>query len=452
MNKLLFKNQTAIVTGAGGGLGRIYALELAKRGCNIVVNDVGGSLGGNTTDDSPAKKVVDEINNMGGKAVANFDSVLNGQKIINQAYSSFGNVHILINNAGILRDKSFAKMEKDDWSKVIDVHVNGTFEMCHAIWPKFQSNNYGRIINIGSGAGLYGSFGQASYSTAKMGLVGLTNTLAKEGDKYNIKVNCVVPIAASRMTATVLPKEVLELLDPIHVAQLVTFLSHESTDSNGSIYEVGGGWYSKVRLQRSKGIRLGSNKQPCTAEDIAENFADICDFDNETPTYPTNSADALQSMMESKADSRRNKQNSDNKGEQEQQAINTNPNICQKSFISDSLVQNLKDLFDNDQKLALSIASKIKAKIKINISKGKDIKHWIIDCTNINEKPVIKLCANDEDKVAVTISCDDETFKSLANGSLSTEYAYMRGLLSIKGSMGLALKVKTLLELMNSSK
>ena len=156
--------------------------------------------------------------------------------------------------------------------------------------------------------------------------------------------------------------------------------------------------------------------------------------------------------MESKADSRRNKQNSDNKGEQEKQAINTNPNICQKSFISDSLVQNLKDLFDNDQKLALSIASKIKAKIKINISKGKDIKHWIIDCTNINEKPVIKLCANDEDKVAVTISCNDETFNSLANGSLSTEYAYMRGLLSIKGSMGLALKVKTLLELMNSSK
>jgi len=451
MNKLLFKNQTAIVTGAGGGLGRVYALELAKRGCNIVVNDVGGNLGGNKTDDSPAKKVVDEIINLGGKAIANFDSVLNAQNIINQAYSTFGNVHILINNAGILRDKSFAKMEKDDWSKVIDVHVNGTFEMCHAIWPKFQNSNYGRIINIGSGAGLYGSFGQASYSTAKMGLVGLTNTLAKEGDKYNIKVNCVVPIAASRMTATVLPKEVLELLDPIHVAQLVTFLSHESTNSNGSIYEVGGGWYSKVRLQRSKGIRLGSNKQPCTAEDIAENFTDICDFDNETPTYPTNSADALQSMMESKTDSRRSKQNSDNK-EHVNQSINTNSKICQSSFISDNLVQNLKVLFVNDKKLAVSLSSKIKAKIQINISKGNDTKYWIIDCTNINEKPVIKLTANDEDNVAVVVSCNDETFMSLTNGSLSTEYAYMRGLLSIKGSMGLALKVKILLELMNSSK
>ena len=447
MKRLLFTNQTAIITGAGGGLGRIYALELAKRGCNIVVNDVGGSLGGNKTDISPAKKVVDEIVSLGGKAVANFDSVLDGQSIVNQAYSTFGDVHILINNAGILRDKSFAKMSKEDWDKVIDVHVNGAFNMCYAVWPKFQSNNYGRIINIGSGAGLYGSFGQASYSTAKMGIVGLTNTLAKEGDKHNIKVNCVVPIAASRMTATVLPSEVLELLDPKHVAPIVTLLSHESSKTTGTIFEVGGGWYSKVRLQRSKGIKLGSNNQPCSAEDIADNLENICDFASSTPTYPTNSADALQSMMESTVETSRPKvaQSSDTKAQNKEESKSTT------IFVSDTLVNKLKGLFDNDNNLALSVSAKIKAKIRINISKENDIRNWIIDCTNTKEVPIMKLLTNEEeDKAGVIISCSDETFKSLTTGSLSTEYAYMRGLLKIKGSMGLAMKVKILLELMNS--
>ena len=448
MKRLLFTNQTAIVTGAGGGLGRIYALELAKRGCNVVVNDVGGSLGGNTTDVSPAKKVVDEIISLGGKAVANFDSVLDGQSIVNQAYSTFGDVHILINNAGILRDKSFAKMSKEDWDKVINVHVNGAFNMCYAIWPKFQNNNYGRIVNIGSGAGLYGSFGQASYSTAKMGIVGLTNTLAKEGDKHNIKVNCVVPIAASRMTATVLPSEVLELLDPKHVAPIVTLLSHESSKTTGTIFEVGGGWYSKVRLQRSKGIKLGSNNQPCSAEDIADNLENICDFDSSTPTYPTNSADALQSMMESTLETSRPKVATPPSEKTQIKEVSKSSSTI---FISDTLVNKLKDMFDNDNKLALSISAKIKAKISINISKENDIRKWIIDCTNTKEVPIIKLSINDEeDKAGVIISCTDETFKSLTTGSLSTEYAYMRGLLKVKGSMGLAMKMKTLLELMNS--
>jgi len=448
MNKLLFKNKTAIVTGAGGGLGRAYALELAKRGCNIVVNDVGGSLGGNSIDSSPAKKVVDEITSFGGQAIANFDSVLDGQSIINQAYSTFGDVHILINNAGILRDKSFAKMSKEDWNRVIDVHVNGAFEMCYAIWPKFQSSNYGRIINIGSGAGLYGSFGQASYSTAKMGIIGLTSTLAKEGDKHNIKVNCVVPIAASRMTATVLPSEVLELLDPKHIAPLVTLLSHESSNTTGTIFEVGGGWYSKVRLQRSKGVKLGSNNQPCSAEDIADNLDNICDFERPSPTYPTNSADALQSMMESTLETSRPKdaQSSDTKIQSKE-----SPSVPSGTvFVSDDLVNKIKVLFNNDKTLALKISSKIKSIIKINITKDKDIRHWVIDCSNTNEAPVVKLAANDDDKAAVIISCDDSTFKSLTNGSLSTEYAYMRGLLKIKGQMGIAMKVKTLLELMNS--
>jgi hypothetical protein len=204
------------------------------------------------------------------------------------------------------------------------------------------------------------------------------------------------------MTATVLPSEVLELLDPKHVAPIVTLLSHESSKTTGTIFEVGGGWYSKVRLQRSKGIKLGSNNQPCSAEDIADNLENICDFASSTPTYPTNSADALQSMMESTVETSRPKvaQSSDTKAQNKEESKSTT------IFVSDTLVNKLKGLFDNDNNLALSVSAKIKAKIRINISKENDIRNWIIDCTNTKEVPIMKLLTNEEeDKAGVIISC-----------------------------------------------
>lgn len=218
-------------------------------------------------------RVVKEITENGGKALANYENVLDGDKIVDCALKAFGRCDIVINNAGILRDKSMAKMTKEDWRAVLDVHLEGTFNICHSVWPTMQAQKYGRIINIGSGAGLYGNFGQANYSSAKMAVLGLTNTLALEGvrqqamnqtmsqfsiviqcflhpqDKHNIKVNCVVPVAGSRMTETVLPAEMLRLLDPAHITPLVALLAHESSPHSGSCFEVGGGWYSQVKFK-----------------------------------------------------------------------------------------------------------------------------------------------------------------------------------------------------------
>ena len=190
--------------------------------------------------------VVNEIIEKGGKAVANRNSVVDGGSIVEHALKEFGSCDILINNAGILRDKSFAKMTKSDWDEVLAVHLGGTFALCHAAWPVMLKQNYGRIINIGSASGLYGNFGQANYGAAKMAIFGLTNTLAKEGQKANIAVNCVVPVAASRMTEGLLPPAMFEMLDPKHIVPMVTYLAHESSDHSGECFEVGGGWFSQV--------------------------------------------------------------------------------------------------------------------------------------------------------------------------------------------------------------
>lgn len=295
-NSLIFVGRTAIVTGGGGSLGRAYALDLAKRGCAVVVNDVGGSLSGisDSQSDNPAAAVVKEIVDKGGRAVVNYDSVLDSDRIVEMALKSFGSCDILINNAGILRDKSFIKMTKDDWDAVMAVHLEGTFSMCRAAWTVMTDNNYGRIINVGSGAGLYGNFGQANYSAAKMGIFGLTNTLSKEGARSNIKANCIVPVAQSRMTETVLPPALLTLLKPDHVVPIVTYLAHEESIGSGDCYEVGGGWYSKIRFERSAGVCLGSEEIACSAEDIAKNMEKIEDF-SEGATYPT-SLESLKNM------------------------------------------------------------------------------------------------------------------------------------------------------------
>lgn len=250
MATLSFVGKTAIITGAGGALGRAYAFDLAKRGCNLLINDVFATLQGSaqqkTEAENAAEKLTHDLQKFGIKAVYNTDSVTDGQRIVEAALKQFGRCDILINNAGNLRDKSFAKLSIEEWESVLNVHLQGTFRVSHAVWPIMQQQNYGRIINIGSGAGLYGNFGQANYSSAKMGILGLTNTLAKEGEKYNIAVNCVVPVAGSRMTETVLPPDMLKELKAEQVAPIVTYLAHDSSKISGTCFEVGGGWYSQV--------------------------------------------------------------------------------------------------------------------------------------------------------------------------------------------------------------
>ena len=233
----------AIVTGAGAGLGRVYALELAKRGARVVVNDLGGAPDGSGKGSkAPAEKVADEIKACGGEALANFDNVATvrgGENIIKTALDAFGTVDILINNAGILRDKTFLKMEPENWQAVIDVHLNGAYNVSRPAFGIMKKKGYGRILMTTSAAGLYGNFGQTNYSAAKMGLVGLMNTLKLEGQKHNIKVNTIAPLAASRLTQDILSPDVIEKLKPELVAPMALYLVSEQCPVSGNIYNVG---------------------------------------------------------------------------------------------------------------------------------------------------------------------------------------------------------------------
>ncbi|KAG7132173.1 Peroxisomal hydratase-dehydrogenase-epimerase like protein [Verticillium longisporum] len=256
-DQLRFDDQVVVVTGAGGGLGKVYALFFASRGASVVVNDLGGSFKGEGTSSKAADVVVNEIKAAGGKAVANYNSVEDGDKIIETAIQAFGRIDILINNAGILRDISFKNMTDQDWDLIMKVHVRGAYKCARAAWPHFRKQKYGRVINTASAAGLFGSFGQANYSAAKLAMVGFTETLAKEGAKYNILSNVIAPIAASRMTETVMPPDVLENLKPDWVVPLVAVLVHKSnTEENGTIWEVGAGHVAKFRWERSSGLLL----------------------------------------------------------------------------------------------------------------------------------------------------------------------------------------------------
>ncbi|XP_037073219.1 LOW QUALITY PROTEIN: peroxisomal multifunctional enzyme type 2-like, partial [Pollicipes pollicipes] len=238
-DQLRFDGQVAVVTGAGGGLGREYALLLGERGAAVVVNDLGSSRDGQGQSSKTADSVVQEIRDKGGKAAANYDSVEEGHKIIETAINEFGRIDILINNAGFLRDRSFMKMEDIDWDLIHRVHLRGAFITTRAAWPHFRRQKYGRIVLTSSAAGLFGNFGQANYSAAKMGLVGLGQTLAVEGQKHNIVTNVLVPAAASRLTESVFPTEFQRLLRPALVAPVVALLCHADCPASGAVAPAG---------------------------------------------------------------------------------------------------------------------------------------------------------------------------------------------------------------------
>jgi NAD(P)-dependent dehydrogenase (short-subunit alcohol dehydrogenase family)/acyl dehydratase/putative sterol carrier protein len=257
-----FDDRVAIVTGAGAGLGRIYALELAKRGARVVVNDLGGARDGSGEGSrGPADEVVDEIKALGGEAVANYDSVATvegGENIVKTAMDTFGTVDILINNAGILRDKSFLKMEPENWHIVLDVHLNGAYNVSRPAFAAMRDKGYGRILMTTSAAGLYGNFGQTNYTAAKMGLVGLMNTLKLEGEKYNIRVNTIAPVAASRLTEDILPPDFLDKLKPELVAPMALYLVSEQCPVSGNIYNVGMGCINRAAIVTGPGAVLGN--------------------------------------------------------------------------------------------------------------------------------------------------------------------------------------------------
>ncbi|RZF44785.1 hypothetical protein LSTR_LSTR000737 [Laodelphax striatellus] len=294
---LKFDDRVLVVTGAGAGLGRAYALLFAERGASVVVNDLGGSRDGAGKSSNAADVVVNEIKSKGGKAVADYNSVVDGDKIIQTALENFGRVDVVVNNAGILRDKSFARISDTDWNLIFDVHVKGSFKTTQAAWPHFKKQNFGRIIMTSSAAGLYGNFGQANYSAAKMALVGLSNTLAIEGAKNNIHCNVIVPTAASRLTEDILPPDFFAELKPELIAPVVVWLCHESCDENGSIIDSAVGWASKCQIVRSKGsIIRHSITDRVTPEAVQNNWRVITDMDK--ASNPGSIQEATAGLME----------------------------------------------------------------------------------------------------------------------------------------------------------
>jgi NAD(P)-dependent dehydrogenase (short-subunit alcohol dehydrogenase family) len=272
-----FNDQVAIVTGAGGGLGRCHALELARRGAKVVINDLGGSMDGKGGSSDAAEAVVAEIQAMGGEAIANGGSVSDragAQSMVDAAMNSWGRVDILINNAGILRDKSFSKMTLDDFEMVVNVHLLGAAYCSHAVWPIMREQNYGRILMTTSPSGLYGNFGQTNYGAAKMGQVGLMNSMKIEGAKNNIHTNSIAPVAATRMTENLMPEDVLEKLGPELVTPAAIFLVSDEAP-NGVILQAQGGQYSLAAVVENNGVNLGVD---ATADDVASSYAAIVDM------------------------------------------------------------------------------------------------------------------------------------------------------------------------------
>lgn len=275
-----FDDRVAIVTGAGAGLGRSHALLLAERGAKVVVNDLGGAVDGTGGSATAAEKVVAEIKAKGGQAVANGDSVSDkagAQRIVQTALDSWGRVDVIINNAGILRDKTMAKMELADFDTVVAVHLLGSAYVTKAAWPVMQKQNYGRIVMTSSNSGLYGNFGQSNYSAAKLGLFGLTNALKQEGAKYGILVNAIAPVAATRMTEALLPPEALKVLKPELVSPMVAYLCSEACTTTGGVFEAGAGHYAKVQVMEAPGVSFDPSN-PVTVEMIADNLAKISDM------------------------------------------------------------------------------------------------------------------------------------------------------------------------------
>jgi len=276
-DQLGYDGKVVIITGAGGGLGRQHALLMASRGALVVINDLGGAVDGSGSDKGAAERVVDEIKALGGEAVADTNSVATpegGKAIVQTAVDAFGKVDVVINNAGILRDKAFSNMEPELLDPVIDVHLKGAFNVTRPAWAIMKEQGYGRIVSTSSAAGIFGNFGQTNYGAAKMGLVGFSRVLAVEGAKYNIKANAIAPLALTRMTENLMAG-LGDKLDPGLVSPLVAFLAHEDCPVTGQVFSVGGGRVAQVFIGETKGYHHAN----LSMEDVRDNWGTITDRD-----------------------------------------------------------------------------------------------------------------------------------------------------------------------------
>ena len=407
-DNIRFDDRVAIITGAGGGLGRVYALELAKRGAKIVVNDLGGSRDGSGSGSaSPADKVVDEIKALGSDAVANYDNVATvegGESIVQTAINTFGKVDIVINNAGILRDKSFPKMTQENWESVLAVHLNGAYNVSRPAFKAMKENNYGRIIMTTSAAGLYGNFGQTNYSSAKLGLVGLMNTLKLEGQKYNIKINTIAPLAASRLTEDVFPPDFFEKTRPEFVSPIVLYLCSDECPVSGNIYNAGAGCFNRVALVTGPGVVVkGANDFPTVDEIVAQKAA-IESMDNAKEYYQLNDqvGDALLAFEAPK------------KSEETQ---STGFASCADVFA------NMPDSFIADAAQGVDVV------FQFNIS-GDGGGDWVI--TIKDQTCTVKEGTAD---ATCTLKMEASNYLDMMNGKLPAMQAYTSGKLKISGDI-----------------
>jgi NAD(P)-dependent dehydrogenase (short-subunit alcohol dehydrogenase family) len=292
---ITFDERVAIVTGAGGGLGREYALELARRGARVVVNDLGGAVTGEGSSARAADAVVQQITDLGGEAIANYDSVAepeSGAAIVQAAVDAFGAVDIVVNNAGILRDKSFAKLSAEEVDAVIDVHLRGAFNVSRPAFSVMKERGYGRFVHTSSNSGILGNFGQANYGAAKAGLVGLSNVLAIEGMKYDIRSNVIAPIAMTRMTEDLLGA-FSEFVDPAQVMPMVVYLCSEQNEFTHEIFSAGGGRYARFFIGMNEGWFAGPKRIP-SVEELATHLDEIRDISSfEVPTSSTDEINLL---------------------------------------------------------------------------------------------------------------------------------------------------------------
>jgi|UniRef100_A0A7C4ER40 NAD(P)-dependent dehydrogenase (short-subunit alcohol dehydrogenase family)/acyl dehydratase/putative sterol carrier protein len=407
-DELRFDDRVAVITGAGRGLGRVYALELAKRGAKVVVNDFGGARNGSGEGAaSPADSVVEEIKVLGGQAIANYDSVSTeegGRRIIDAAMEAFGHLDILINNAGILRDKSFLKLEPADWDAVRAVHLDGAYYVTRAAFNHMRNNKYGRIVFTTSAAGLYGNFGQTNYSAAKMGLVGLMNSLKLEGDKHGIKVNAIAPIATTRLTEDILPPDLAEKMKPELIAPLTMVLCSDRCPSNGSIYGAGMGRYFRIALVTGRSISLNDGSGILSPETIAANFANIIDM--RAPVEYGSATEALGDMLQALQE-RAEGSEAGAQGLTVQQVFEKMPEVFQKDKAA-----GVNVVFQYD------ITGPGGGKWFAQISNGECLVRQ-----GSHEAPT------------TTIVMADEDFLKLVAGSLNAMQAYTSGKLKIQGDI-----------------
>lgn len=412
-DQLSYEGRVVIVTGGGLGLGKAYCIAYAKRGAKVLVNDLGFVMDGkNQTPIRTADAVVTEIQKFGGTAMANYDSVENAEKIVQDTIKVWGRIDVVINNAGILRDKAFHNMKNEEWTQVLNVHLKGTFLMCRCVWPYMRQQEFGRIVNTSSGSGIYGNFGQANYSAAKLAIHGLTSTLAREGEQKNIFVNSIAPVAATRMTQGVLQSNLLDAVSVDHIVPFVEYLTHPDCTITGSLFEVGGGWAAKLRWERSNGANFD---YPIKAEDIRERFEEIGDFSKDS-VFPEDGNASIHKMFEN--------------FERNQKRLQAN-----KTAATDLKSTPTFELMDAFLQLEGEKIVKICDAIynfEILKAKGAPVDTcWLIDLKN--GKGSVKQGRSKD--AAATFTMVDSDYLQVVDGKLNPQMAFLQGKMKIKGNM-----------------